>query len=96
MKWAWLKIYRLKIDLISKEKHWGWIVWKFRIFFRLDIDGINLVEDTDVADERHRIQNENNFILRIENLTKYFRKAFGENLAAVNGVSVGIKSGEVC
>ena len=65
--------------------------------FRLNLsDGINLVEDTDVADERHRLRNENSFILRIENLTKYFRKAFGENLAAVNGVSVGIKSGEVC
>ena len=65
--------------------------------FRLNLfDGKNLVEDTDVADERHRIRNENSFILRIENLTKYFRKAFGENLAAVNGVSVGIKSGEVC
>ena len=60
------------------------IVWKFKdISFRLNADGTNLVEDTDVADERQRIRNENNFILRIENLTKYFRKAFGENLAAV-------------
>ena len=67
------------------------------VSFRLNLsDGVNLVEDTDVADERHRLRNENSFILRIENLTKYFRKAFGENLAAVNGVSVGIKSGEVC
>ena len=55
-----------------------------------------MVEDTDVADERQRIRNENNFLLRIENLTKYFRKAFGENIAAVNNVTVGIRSGEVC
>ena len=55
----------------------------------------NFDEDSDVSDERYRIQNENGFILRIENLTKYFRKTFEENLAAVNGVTVGIKSGEV-
>ena len=55
----------------------------------------NFDEDSDVSDERYRIQNENGFILRIENLTKYFPKTFVENLAAVNGVTVGIKSGEV-
>ena len=57
-------------------------------------------EDEDVRDERENIEkNENNSddtILKIHKLTKVFRRSLGQRNIAVNNISVGVKSGEVC
>ena len=56
-------------------------------------------EDEDVRDERENIENnENNpdTILKIHKLTKVFRRALGHRNIAVNDISIGVKSGEVC
>ncbi len=54
-----------------------------------------LGEDSDVKDERARIKEDKNDILCIENLSKKYQKMCGRSHLAVNGVTVGVKSGEV-
>ena len=53
-------------------------------------------EDSDVKEEREKVKSGDDFILRIKGLTKVFRRSFGENNTAVDNITVGIKTGEVC
>ena len=58
------------------------------------------VDDEDVFAEKQRIEkptNEaNQDILKINQLTKVFRRSMKENCVAVNNISVGVHTGEVC
>ena len=57
------------------------------------------VDDEDVFAEKQRIEkptNEaNQDILKINQLTKVFRRSMKENCVAVNNISVGVHTGEV-
>ena len=60
------------------------------------VDGDSTEEDEDVTDERRRVEQGQNDVLTIRNLSRHFRGIFGRKIQAVKDVTVGIRPGEVC